>query len=508
MFHNLPTYSNLVILAYLTAMGAIGVLVSRWNRENSTTEYFLAGSNVGWFALGTSLFVTTLSAGWFLSLADVLPSRSDQVLWGGMLGALFVLVLGVFFAPRFLRSTVFTVPQLLSGRLDRTTWLSLSGLSIFLNVAVRIPLVIFWGSWVLGHALGWDMTTSALLIVVVTGLYTIAGGLSAVIYAQVIQAGIVVLGSLLLMLSSLGGPRSGSLLSGEGGSLFFLSSPAASGSTAPWPGLLLGILAVGTWYWFSDQYVVHRVLAAKNKKHALRGTILAAWLILLQIAVLGLIPLSTTESQSQSVFGTALDAVTKRIIPIAFLSLLMSSLSAFFHSTATLFTMDFYRSTHPGVDDSTLVLVGRLAITGIVVFAILIVSSIAIVGSDTTVHLRCVLTSLTPPIAAVFLLSLTWRRVVGKCALWALIAGELFGLTHLVAGAVLEKGDDTLPFVGAIAGAHDLFIAASAFAISAFVLVTLSFLREAPAMAKEPTPGERGSGTVDVLRSGFGARKV
>src|SRR5438045_2734977 len=268
-----------VIALYFLIIFAIGYYFAR--KEKSTTDYFLASRNVGWFAIGASLFVSNISTEHFIGLAGSGASSGLAVGHFEWLACLILLILGWVFMPFYLRSNVFTMPEFLELRFNRSCAVYLAGVSILAYIFTKISVHLYAAGIVLERVVGWNPLTAALILVVATGVYTIAGGLAAVIYTDLVQTLILIAGAVVLTvigLERVGG--FGGLRAAVPTSYFHMIKPA-SDPDFPWTGIFFGAPILGIWYWCTDQVIVQRVLSARDEGHARAVTSLAGFLNIL-----------------------------------------------------------------------------------------------------------------------------------------------------------------------------------------------------------------------------------
>jgi len=293
---------------------------------------------------------------------------------------------------------------------------------------------LFAGALLLQALLGWSMWKSALVLVVATGVYTVAGGLAAVIYTEVMQTVVLIVGALTLMVIGLGRVGGMSGLEAQVPTDFFHMMKPPSHPDFPWTGIFLGAPILGLWYWCTDQVIVQRALAAKDEGHAKAGTVLAAFLKILPVFMLvipGLIARALYPEEMAADSNAAFPLLVVRLMPsglvglmvAAMLAALMSSLSAVFNSSSTIFTMDFYRHLRPRAGERELVNVGRAATVIMVALGLLWIPFMKHISSQLWVYLQSVQAYIAPPIAAVFLLGVVWKRANGTGALAALLTG-------------------------------------------------------------------------------------
>lgn len=349
----------------------------------------------------------------------------------------------------------------------------------------------------------------ALTTVVLTGVYTVFGGLRAVVYTEVAQTVLLLLGSALITfygLRELGGWGELQALAAQNREAFALWRPL-SDPDFPWLGILIASPVIGIWYWCTDQYIVQRTLAAKDLANARRGAIwggfLKVWPVLIFL-VPGLIGWALNQKGLLAIplkaDGTAIDGdmvfptLVANLLPIGLrglvvgglLSALMSSLASLFNSCATLFTLDVYEKLRPGRPQRELVRVGRLATGVVVVVGIIWIPVMhAMAGGGIYKYLQTVQGYLAPPITAVFLLGLFWTRVNARGAFWGLILGFVLGMAKLAieavhAGAPFAEGS----LLAAIAGFRFLYYSGVLLGLSVVIVVVFSLLSPPPPAAQ------------------------
>jgi len=491
MIHlNISLTDFIVIGAYFVLVLGIGLYFSK---HKTSTDYFLAGRNMGWVAIGASLFASNISSEHFIGLAGSGATSGLAVGHFEWLAAFAVLFLGWVFVPFYLKSGVFTMPEFLERRYSRSSRMYLTTISIIAYVMTKISVTLFAGGLLLNKILGWDMITSAIILVIITGLYTIAGGLKAVIYTELLQTVVLIGGAVtltLLGLNKVGG------FDGLRASLpadFFSMFKSVKHPDFPWTGILFGAPILGIWYWCTDQFIVQRVLSAKNINHARTGTIFAGFLKILPVFILvlpGMIALALfpgirgDEAYPTLVTSNLLPVGIKGIVIASLLAALMSSLASCFNSSSTLFTMDFYKHYKPDATEKELVRVGRMATAGLVLLGILWVPLIRSISSQLFVYLQSVQGYISPPIAAVFILGVFWKRANSKGAIYALASGGILGALRLIMEILAKKAAWDFGFFHWFATMNFLHFAVMLFVISIAVLVGVSLAGEIPARKK------------------------
>jgi solute:Na+ symporter, SSS family len=437
----LSTLDWITIIVYFAAVFAIGFYFAR--NERTSGQYFLAGRNVGWFAVGASIFATNIGSEHFIGLAGS-GAASGLAVGAYELSAVFcIIILGWVFLPYYLKSQVFTMPEFLERRFNPQCRWFLTGISLFAYIFTKISVALFAGAILIKAVLGWDPIVSAVILVLATGVYTIVGGLSAVIYTDMFQAFVLIGGSALLTVIGLGqvGGFEG-LRAGLPPEFFHMIKPA-SDSVYPWTGTTIGVVILGIWYWCTDQVIVQRTLGARNLTHSRGSTLFAAFLKTLPIFILilpGLIARVLYAPEVSANPDSAYPLIVTRLMPAglaglmiaALLAALMSSMSSVFNSCSTLITMDVYRKINPFASEKRLVTVGRLATAGIVVLSILWIPMIRLLSNQIYQYLQSVQAYVGAPITAVFLTGILWKRATGKAAITTLIVGGIFGALRFI----------------------------------------------------------------------------
>lgn len=428
-----------VVTFYILVILGIGLWVGR--KKNTSAEYFLADRNLGWFIVGAAIFASNIGSEHLVGLAGTGADSGIAVAQFELIASLVLLLLGWFFVPFYLSSKVSTMPEFLEKRYSPLAKWYLSIISIFAYIVTKISVTIAAGAIVFDVLMGIDFWWGALIIIVLTGLYTIAGGLKAVVITETIQALVLLLGSLLVLffgLNAVGGWQSmTSIVGSESMSLF----RPTHHPDFPWTGILLGAPILGIWYWCTDQNIVQRVLAAKNITEARRATIFAAFLKLLPLFIFvipgviayalvqqGALTFDQPDQALPTLVKVLLPNGLKGLVAAGLLAALMSSLASVFNSCSTLITLDIYHSIFPNSTEKKLVLVGKVSTGFLVVLGLLFVPLIYRFGDTLFTSLQSIQAMISPPIAAVFLWGLLFKNLNSRGALWALGAGLFLGL--------------------------------------------------------------------------------
>ena len=428
------------------------ILVAVWvvlQKNKNTEDYFLAGRNVGWFVLGASIFASNIGSEHVVGLAGT-GFESGAPMAHYELHAWIVLLLGWLFLPFYIRSGAFTMPEFLEKRFDSNSRWFLSLFSLVAYVLTKVSVTIYAGGIVVSELLGIPFWYGAIGVVVFTGIYTVIGGMKAVIYTETLQAIILILGSIIITylgLQEVGGwVELRNTVVAASPDHFNMWRPM-SDPDFPWTGLLFGGTIVGVWYWCTDQYIVQRTLAANNIKIGRRGAIFGAYLKLLPIFIFlipGIIAFALSI-QNPEVFSVekadrAFPMLVKTLLPVGLKGLvagglmaaLMSSLASVFNSCSTIFTIDIYKKLKPNESEKKLLNIGKLATTVIVILGIIWIPIMEKIGGGVMYqYLQNVQSYIAPPVAAVFILGILWKRVNSKAAITTLMAGLILLIMRL-----------------------------------------------------------------------------
>jgi len=497
-----------IVLVYFLILLSVVLVATR--RQDSTTDYFLAGRNVGFFAIGASIFASNIGSEHVVGLAGQ-GASTGLAMAHYELHAWLVVLLAWLFVPFYYNSKVFTMPEFLEKRFGpRPRWI-LSIVSLVAYVLTKVSVTVYAGAVVFSVLLPDTFGSpenafwfGAIATVVLSGVYTVAGGMRAVLYTDTAQAIILLVGTVAISyfgLKELGGWGELQTFASEDVAQYALWRPL-SDPEFPWLGILIASPIVGIWYWCTDQYIVQRTLAARDLKTARRGALFGALLkttpvLLFLIPGLigaalhakGMLPIPETESGSlvgDQVFPTLVSNLLpeglRGLVVAGLLAALMSSLSSLFNSTATLFTVDIYEKIRPNKSEKELVRVGRLA-TVFVVFAGLAWIPIMplISGGGLYQYLQNVQSYLAPPITAVFLLGLFWDRMNTRGAVWGLSLGLLAGMFKLTVQAFFGEGKIESPALLAYIGDFNyLYFSGIQLLISVIVIHVASRTAAAP----------------------------
>lgn len=538
----MTTLDWIVIALYFSGLLALAWWVIRKGKDTAD-DYFLAGRNLGWWIVGASIFASNIGSEHLVGLAGS-GATSGVALAHYELHAWCLLVLGWVMIPFYIRSRVFTMPEFLEKRFSPTARWVLSLISLVAYVLTKIAVGIFAGGIVFGTLLPEmqiqlgsitfdSFWIGSVLVVILTGLYTVLGGMRAVAYTEALQTFILILGSILLTyfgLSRLGGwEELRSVLGSDAFNLWKPMIPAGMEGTwapvkeagriawyfngnYPWLGMLLCAPIIGLWYWTTDQYIVQRALGAPSEREARRGTIFAAFLKLLPVFIFiipGMIWLALARTGKIPEFAGMIDAngnaivdqaqaafalMVKYVMPVGLrglvvaglLAALMSSLAGAFNASSTLFTIDFYQKFRPNATQQQLVWIGRVATMVLVLIGLLWIPVIR-GGRGLYDYLQGVQGYLAPPIFVVFFFGVFMKRLNAKGCLSALVVGFILGLFRLIVDtpvtlklAGFESGYSEGSLFWVVNNIYFQYYSLLIFLVSVAVMIIVSYMTEKP----------------------------
>ena len=451
------TLDWIVLGIFCLALVGIIVWVLR-QKDETSTDYFLAGRDATWIAIGASIFASNIGSEHLVGLAGTGASSGMAFAHWEMHGWI-ILFLGWFFVPFYSRSKVFTMPEFLEKRYNSGARSFLSIISLVSYVLTKVAVTVYAGGVVFKEVFGIESIfgidffwISAIGLVILTGIYTVLGGMKAVLYTSVLQTPVLLIGSIAVLifgLIKLGGWSEmmdicRAVPINDAGDRMTDLMRSASDPVYPWTGVILGSAIIGFWYWCTDQYIVQRVLSGRSQTESRRGAILGAGFKLTPVFIF-LIPGMIAYALNQkglltlSSSDAAFPAMVKQILPVGFkglvvggiLAALMSSLASLFNSSATLFTVDFYQKFRSKATEKELVRVGRIATAVVVILGILWIPVMKAIGKTLYAYLQDVQSMLAPGILAVFLLGILSKKTTPKAGLTGLVVGFILGMTRL-----------------------------------------------------------------------------
>jgi SSS family solute:Na+ symporter len=513
--------------------------------RNTADDYFLAGRDLGWVVVGASIFASNIGSEHLVGLAGA-GATSGVALAHYELHAWCLLVLGWVLVPFYLRSRVYTMPEFLELRFSATARWVLSLISLVAYVLTKMAVGIFAGGVVFGTLLPEmqfqvagavfnSFWVGSVLVVVLTGLYAVIGGMRAVAYTEAVQTAVLVVGSLLLTmvgLNRLGGwSELRAVLAPDMFDLWKPITPPGVESTwlpvkeagrmawyfnqdYPWVGMLFCAPIIGLWYWCTDQYIVQRTLGASSERQARRGTIFAAFLKILPVFIFivpGMIALALARSgkveglrglvdgagdvvpsAAQSAFPLLVQQVMpsglRGLVVAGLLAALMSSLAGAFNASSTLFTIDFYRKFRPDASQAQLVWTGRAA-TGVMVLIALAWIPVIQGARGLYEYLQGIQAYLAPPIAAVFFFGVFMKRLTATGCLAALLTGFALGVLRLLVDTPVTLGmagyeDGYAPgsWLWAVNNIYFQYYGLLIFVVAVAVLIVVSYATAPPSL--------------------------
>ncbi|XP_047425968.1 sodium/glucose cotransporter 1-like [Mugil cephalus] len=511
-----------VIVIYFLVVLAVGVWAMVRTNRSTVGGFFLAGRSMVWWPIGASLFASNIGSGHFVGIAGTAAAAGIAIgafEWNALV---VVVILGWLFVPIYIKAGVVTMPEYLKKRFGgQRIRIYLSVLSLFLYVFTKISADMFSGAIFINQALGLNIYLAVILLLMITALYTVTGGLAAVIYTDTLQTIIMVVGSFILMGFAFN--KVGSYESFQ--ALYMTSVPSVTGNISaecyeprgdsfhlfrdpitgdlPWPGLIFGLTIQATWYWCTDQVIVQRCLSAKNLSHVKAGCILCGYLKLLPMFLMvfpGMIsrilyadvvacvdPDLCQEYCGASVGCTNI-AYPKLVVDLmpnglrglmlsVMLASLMSSLTSIFNSASTLFTMDIYTKIRRKASEKELMIAGRvfiLVLIGVSIAWIPVVQSAQ--SGQLFDYIQSITSYLTPPVAAVFMLAMFCKRVNEAGAFYGLLIGLVIGLSRMIAEFAYGTGSCVNPSncPTIICGVHYLYFSIILFVVSCIIILAIS----------------------------------
>jgi len=539
----MTTLDWIVIAGYFALIGWVAWWYGRHQKD--TTDYFLAGRNAGWITIGACIFTSNIGSEHIVGLAGQ-GASTGMAMAHWELHAWVLIMLAGLFVPFYYKSGVETIPQFLEKRFNaRARWI-LSVVSLVAYVFTKVSVTVYAGAIVF-QALLPDTFGSperafwigAFATVAITGVYTVFGGMRAIMATSTPQAVIILFGSFVITyigLSKLGGWGELVSMAKQNSANFALWRPLSDPSF-PWLGVLVASPIIGIWYWCTDQYIVQRALSAKDlataRRGALFGGLLKVWPVLIflipgmigwalhQKGIITLPPKIVggevvAAIDGDRVFPTLVTALLpsgiRGLIVACLLAALMSSLASLFNSSASLFTVDVYEKLRPGQSQKHLLNVGRIATAVVVGLGIVWIPVMAKISQGGLYqYLQSVQGYLAPPITAVFLLGLFWKRVNAAGAVWGLGGGFVLGMAKLTIQTFYGKGKLENPaFLAAIGDFNFLYATGVLMVASIILMVVASLLTPPPPPEKihDLTYGSIHQDAADEIRKSWDAGNI
>ncbi|NP_001103892.1 sodium/myo-inositol cotransporter 2 [Sus scrofa] len=466
-----------VLVLYFLFVLAVGLWSTVKTRRDTVKGYFLAGGDMVWWPVGASLFASNVGSGHFVGLAGSGAAAGLSVTAYEFNGIFSVLMLAWIFLPIYIAGQVTTMPEYLRKRFGGSRIpITLAVLYLFIYIFTKISVDMYAGAIFIQQSLHLNLYLAIVGLLAITALYTIAGGLAAVIYTDALQTLIMLIGALTLMgysFAAVGGMeglkekyflalasnRSGNSSCGlpREDAFHIFRDPLTS--DLPWPGILFGMSIPSLWYWCTDQVIVQRTLAAKNLSHAKGGSLMAAYLKVLPLFIMvfpGMVsrvlfpdqvacadpeicqkvcsnPAGCSDIAYPKLVLELLPMGLRGLMMAVMVAALMSSLTSIFNSASTIFTMDLWNHLRPRASERELMIVGRVFVLLLVLVSILWIPVVqASQGGQLFIYIQSISSYLQPPVAVVFIMGCFWKRTNEKGAFSGLILGLLLGLVRLV----------------------------------------------------------------------------
>ncbi len=428
-----------IIIGYLIFVVLLGLYFG--TKHKNAEDYFLAGRNLTWPLIGFSLFASNMSSNSLVGLTGAGYAAGFSVFSYEWMAVLVLILFAVFFLPFYLKNKLFTVPEFLEKRFNYFTRAYASGISIILNIFVDIAATLYAGGILIQMVFPqYPLWQIIAFLSVVAGLYTISGGLSAVVYTDAIQAVVLILGS--IFITYIAWDKSGgfeAVMEITDPSHFNIIKPATD-EELPWPGLFTGVLLLGFYFWGTNQFITQRTLAAKSKSEGQWGAMFAGFLKL-SILFIMIFPgafaivlypdIGDVDKLYPTMLFDLLPTGLLGIVLAGFIAALMSSIDSGLNSVSTLVTMDFYQKIHPNKSTKELMKVGR--------WVTLVIMIVATAWAPQIVHfeklwdyLQQALSWFCPPVLALFVVGLFWKGANTRGALWCIIIGTIISVISIV----------------------------------------------------------------------------
>jgi SSS family solute:Na+ symporter len=451
----MATLDWIILIMFFSCLVGVVFWVVK-HKKDDTSDYFLSSRSETWLAVGAAIFAANIGSEHLVGLSGA-GAESGMAMAHWEMQGWMILVLGWVFVPFYSHSKVFTMPEFLMNRYNKNTSSTLSIITLVSYVLTKVSVTAFTGGIFLQSVMGINFWYGAIGLVLLTGIFTVLGGMKGIMTISVIQAPILILGAFTILILALLKVGGGHIINGWHETVKYASSngmtnmhlfhPKGDMWYNKFPGfsVFFGAAIIGFWYWCTDQHIVQRALAAKDLKQARKGTILAGFLKVLPVFIFlipgiiaaalrakGILLFTDNNEAYGSLVSTLLPMGVKGIVVVGFIAALMTSLAAHFNSSATLFTIDFYKHRRPDASEHKLVVVGRIATVSVVILGLVWIPIMKSIGSVLYEYLQNVQSLIAPAIAAVFLLGVFNRKITPKAGEWGLLIGALIGLFRLV----------------------------------------------------------------------------
>ncbi|XP_041463707.1 sodium/glucose cotransporter 4-like [Lytechinus variegatus] len=525
---NLEAWDIVVIVIHFVLVFSLGIWAAWGGGKDSTSGYFLAGRQMSWWLVGLSLYVTNIGSSTFIGVAGTASVSGYAVISYEYYALMALLFLGFIFAPVYFAADISTVPEYLQlrfGGYRLQTFISVVNLTV--AIVIMLSGEMYAGSIVIQQALGWNIYTSVIVLLFLTAIYTVAGGLKAVIFTDALQAVVVLIGAFVLMglaIAEIGGignlrllymtaiPNTTQLYANTSCGIpteetwhIFRDAKTAD---LPWPGVVFGVFILGLYFWCTNQVIVQRTLAAKNVTHSKAACIMTGYFKILPMFLMiwpGMISRTLFADEVACVDPNVCERVCdnragcsdiaypklvvelmptglKGLMLAAMLAAMISSLTSIFNASSSMFVIDIWYKIRPASTELELVIVGKLCTLVLVVVGVLWIPVIQAYGSgELFVYVQSILSYLSPSVFACFTAAILWSRVNEFGAFWGMFVGFLVGLTRSILDFVFGVPScgqpDDRPNI--VKNFHYLHFAAFLYAFSFILICIFSLFKPA-----------------------------
>ncbi|XP_063970391.1 sodium/glucose cotransporter 4-like [Lytechinus pictus] len=526
---NLEAADIVIIVLHFLIVFSLGLWVSwRAGNKNTTSGYFLAGRDMSWWLVGLSLYVSNIGSSSFIGLASSAAASGYAVIAYEFHGIFCLLLLGFIFVPVYFASGITTVPEYLKKRFGgERLQVGLSVINLFLLVLASLSAEMYAGSIIIREALGWNIYLSTILLLALTAIYTVAGGLKAVIITDALQTVVMVTGAFILMgiaINEIGGldnlrlsymtaiPNTTAIYGNTScgiptGDAFhiFRDASASNPNALPWPGVVFGIFLLSAWYFCTNQVIVQRTLAAANLSYAKSGCILAGYCKILPFFLMiipGMISRSLWPDEVGCVDPDVCEEVCgnpngcsniayprmliylmptglKGLMLAAMLAALMSSLTSIFNSASSMFVIDIWLKIRPSSTELELVIAGKLCTIILVVVSVLWLPVIEAFGSgELFVYIQSISSYFSPTMFALYTAAILSERINEAGAFYGLVCGFIIGLSRAICDIIFGVPgcgqEDDRPAI--VKNFHYLHFACFLYGAALFFIVAISLI--------------------------------
>ncbi|XP_022109012.1 sodium/glucose cotransporter 4-like isoform X2 [Acanthaster planci] len=480
-----------VICLYFVFVSLVGLWSMYKSRRSNAKGYFLAGRTMTWWPVGASIFASNVGTGHFIGLAGTGAASGLAVGIYEVQAIYYVLLLAWVFVPVYISAGVVTMPEYLRKRYGgQRLRIVVSVCTLFLYILMKISVDVFAGAIFIQQAFNWNMYFSCVILLLFTTAYTIAGGLRAVMYTDTLGSLVMVIGGFVLMLLALvnvGGYEElkvrymqaipNTTLANPNTTCGYPREDAFSmmrdpvTSDQPWPGAVIGLFFMGTWYFCADQLIVQRALAAKHVTHAKAGSVLASYFKLCMIFMIVM----------PGMIARILFTGVRGLMVAVMMAALMSSLTSIFNSGSTIFTMDIWRRIRPKAANKEIMIVGRVFVVFLLAISLMWVPIVQSAHSGQIfLYINSMQSYFTPPIFACFVMGMVWSRTTEKGAFWGFIVGMALGMLRMILDIIYRAPpcgvEDTRPAV--VSKIHFLYFNVFVGVVSLTLTIVISLFTE------------------------------